>query len=342
MKEKSTHLTFDNSEYATQLFGPLNSHLDYMADLSGTSISSLGNELFIKTNDKNVSKKDLDAVANVFMQCYALVKEGYTLKPEMFEQAYGILTEKPNENINAVFNNYTVIKAPKKTIIARNASQKEYIDLMQKNEVVFGIGPAGTGKTYLAVAMALHYLMTKKVKKIILSRPAVEAGEKLGFLPGTMTDKVDPYLRPLFDALDEMLGHSQFVARQEAGMIEIAPLAFMRGRTLTDAFLILDEAQNTTPEQMKMFLTRMGFGSRMVITGDITQIDLPPTPVYDPNPQNQNNRWAPRVVRSGLVESLNVLKNTQGIGIYNFKNTDVVRHPMVSRIVTAYDKHQNK
>ncbi len=340
MKEKTNHLTFDNSEYASLLFGPLNSHLDFMADLSHTSISSMGNELYIKAKDKSTSKKDLDIIANVFMQCYALIKEGTQLKPEIFEQAYSILTEKPGENIKSVFSDYTVIKAPKKTIIARNQSQKNYLDLLQKNDIVFGIGPAGTGKTYLAVAVALQFLLTKKVKKIILTRPAVEAGEKLGFLPGTMTDKVDPYLRPLFDALDEMLGHSQFVARQEAGMIEIAPLAFMRGRTLSDAFLILDEAQNTTPEQMKMFLTRMGFGSRMVITGDISQIDLPPTPIYDTN--QQQGRWAPRAVRSGLVECLDILKTTQGIGIYNFTNSDVVRHPMVSRIVKAYDKHQNK
>ncbi len=339
MKEKHAHLTFDNNEYASLLFGPLNSHLDFMADLTGTAISSMGNELFIKSLDKNITQKELDAIANVFTQCYALVKDGFIVKTEMLEQAYSLLSETPNANIGSTFTNYTVIKAPKKTIIARNASQKNYIDLMQKNEIVFGIGPAGTGKTYLAVAMGLHYLMTKRVKKIILTRPAVEAGEKLGFLPGTMTDKVDPYLRPLFDALDEMLGHSQFVARQEAGMIEIAPLAFMRGRTLSDAFLILDEAQNTTPEQMKMFLTRMGFGSRMVITGDVTQIDLPPTPVYD---NVQQGKWAPRVVRSGLVESLDILKDTQGIGIYKFQNKDVVRHPMVSRIVSAYDKHQKK
>ncbi len=250
MKEKITHLSFDNSEYASQLFGPMNSHLDFMADLSHTAISSMGNELYIKAKDKHTTKKELDIIANVFMQCYALIKDGSQIKTEIFEQAYAILTEKPNENIQAVFSNYTVIKAPKKTIIARNQSQKNYIDLLQKHDIVFGIGPAGTGKTYLAVAMALHFLLTKRVKRIILTRPAVEAGEKLGFLPGTMTDKVDPYLRPLFDALDEMLGHSQFVARQEAGMIEIAPLAFMRGRTLSDAFLILDEAQNTTPEQM--------------------------------------------------------------------------------------------
>ncbi len=337
MKEKSAHLTFDNHEFANLLFGPLNSHLEFMADVTGTSISSLGNELFIKSSDKNISQKELDAIANAFTQCYSLVKEGYIVKTEMLEQAYTLLKEKPNANVSSEFTNNTVIKAPKKTIIARNSSQKHYIDLMQKNEIVFGIGPAGTGKTYLAVAMALHYLMTKRVKKIILTRPAVEAGEKLGFLPGTMTDKVDPYLRPLFDALDEMLGHSQFVARQEAGMIEIAPLAFMRGRTLSDAFLILDEAQNTTPEQMKMFLTRMGFGSRMVITGDVTQIDLPPTPIYD---GNQQGRFAPRVVRSGLVESLQILKNTHGIGIYNFSNSDVVRHPMVSRIVSAYDTYK--
>ncbi len=339
MQEKSTNLSFDNSVFATELFGPLNSHLDFMSDLTGAAISSHGNELIIKTNDKNISKKDLNTIAHVFTQCYALIKEGKTVNSQSFEEIYTILKAEPEIDIKKQYQDYSIIKTPKKTIIARNQSQKEYLDLMQKNDIVFGIGPAGTGKTYLAVAMALQALITKKVKKIILSRPAVEAGEKLGFLPGTMNEKVDPYLRPLFDALDEMLGHSQCIARQEAGMIEIAPLAFMRGRTLSDAFLILDEAQNTTPEQMKMFLTRMGFGSKMVVTGDITQIDLPPTSLYS---SSQDGRYAPRVIRSGLVESLDVLKNTPGIGIFNFKNADVVRHPMVNKIVNAYDKNKNK
>ncbi len=339
MHEKSTHLSFDNSANASELFGPLNSHLDFMSDLTGAAISSNGNELTIKTNDKNISKKELNLIAHVFTQCYTLIQEGNSVSPQSFEQVYNVLKNEPEIDIKKQYQDINVIKTPKKTIIARNHSQKEYLDLIQKNDIVFGIGPAGTGKTYLAVAMALQALITKKVKKIILSRPAVEAGEKLGFLPGNMNEKVDPYLRPLFDALDEMLGHSQCIARQEAGMIEIAPLAFMRGRTLTDAFLILDEAQNTTPEQMKMFLTRMGFGSKMVITGDITQIDLPPTSLYS---QSQDGKYAPRVIRSGLVECLGILKNTQGIGIFNFKNTDVVRHPMVHKIVNAYDKNKNK
>ncbi len=339
MQEKSTNLSFDNSAFAAELFGPLNSNLDFMSDLTGAAISSSGNELIIKTNDKNISKKELNIIAHVFTQCYSLIKEGNSVNPQSFEQVYTVLKNEPAIDIKKQYQYLSVIKTPKKTIIARNQSQKEYLDLMLKNDIVFGIGPAGTGKTYLAVAMALQALITKKVKKIILSRPAVEAGEKLGFLPGNMNEKVDPYLRPLFDALDEMLGHSQCIARQEAGIIEIAPLAFMRGRTLTDAFLILDEAQNTTPEQMKMFLTRMGFGSKMVITGDITQIDLPPTSLYS---QSQDGRYAPRVIRSGLVESLDILKNTQGIGIFNFKNADVVRHPMVNKIVNAYDKNKNK
>ncbi len=339
MQEKTTSLSFDNSKYASELFGPLNSHLDFMSDLTGTAISSKGNELIIKSNDKNITKKDINIIAHVFTQCYSLIKEGDTLSPQSFEHVYNLLKQEPDLDIKKQYQDYSLIKTPKKTIIARNQSQKEYLDLMQKKDIVFGIGPAGTGKTYLAVAMALQALITKKVKKIILSRPAVEAGEKLGFLPGNMNEKVDPYLRPLFDALDEMLGHSQCIARQEAGMIEIAPLAFMRGRTLSDAFLILDEAQNTTPEQMKMFLTRMGFGSKMVITGDITQIDLPPTSLYS---QSQEGKYAPRVIRSGLVESLNILQDTQGIGIFNFKNNDVVRHPMVNKIVNAYDKNKNK
>ncbi len=339
MKEKIISLNFDNSEYASLLFGPLNSNLEYVSDLTGLSLSSFGNDLIIQSNDKNISNKDLQLVANVFSQCYALIKDGHDIKPEVFEQTYSLLKEKPNDDIRTFYGDKTVIKTPKKTVVARNAAQRKYLESMQKNDVVFGVGPAGTGKTYLAVAMALQQLLSKKVKKIILTRPAVEAGEKLGFLPGTMNEKIDPYLQPLFDALSEMLGHAQFIARQEAGMIEIAPLAFMRGRTLSDAFVILDEAQNTTPEQMKMFLTRLGFGSRMVVTGDITQIDLLPTALYD---NSKDGKWAPRVIRSGLVESLNILKDVKGIDIFNFSNSDVVRHPMVSRIVDAYDTHKKK
>jgi phosphate starvation-inducible PhoH-like protein len=214
------------------------------------------------------------------------------------------------------------IRTRKGAIGPRSAGQTGYIDLLARHEMVFALGPAGTGKTYLAVAQAVANLTSGRVDRIILSRPAVEAGERLGFLPGDMKEKVDPYLRPLYDALNDMLPGDQLTRRMTAGEIEIAPLAFMRGRTLAHAFVILDEAQNTTPVQMKMFLTRMGEGTRMVVTGDLTQIDLPPG------------------TRSGLADALDTLEGVSGIGVARFNNSDVVRHPLVGRIVEAYDQRQ--
>ncbi len=232
-------------------------------------------------------------------------------------------TEKSEEKI--VGNYETILFTHrKKPIMAKTPSQKVYIETIKKNDITFGVGPAGTGKTYLAMAMAVSYLKQQKVNRIILTRPAVEAGEKLGFLPGTLTEKVDPYLRPLYDALYEMVDPDKIKDMLEKNIIEIAPLAFMRGRTLNDAFIILDEAQNTTKEQMKMFLTRIGFGSKAVITGDITQIDLP------------------KVSQSGLIEALKVLEGVKGIGICRFSEKDVVRHPVVQRIITAYDRYERE
>ena len=206
----------------------------------------------------------------------------------------------------------------------KTEGQKRYVDAISQNEITFGIGPAGTGKTYLAVAMAVQFLKERRVKRIILTRPAVEAGEKLGFLPGDLQAKIDPYLRPLYDALYDMLDSKKIDEQLDQGTIEVAPLAFMRGRTLNDAFIILDEAQNTTSEQMKMFLTRMGFNSRVVVTGDITQVDLPGN------------------VRSGLGVAQHMLKDIDGISFLHFREADVVRHPLVARIVKAYDAHQNQ
>lgn len=208
-------------------------------------------------------------------------------------------------------------------IQAKSAGQQNYIETMRRNVVTFGIGAAGTGKTFLAVALASYYLRVKDVRKIILTRPAVEAGEHLGFLPGDMQEKVDPYLRPLYDALKEILGFDLYQKFFNRNVIEIAPLAYMRGRTLNDAFIILDEAQNTTPKQMKMFLTRLGFGSRIVVTGDLSQIDLPCG------------------ITSGLAEAIEVLQNVKGVGIAELSSSDVVRHEVVSRIVEAYDKYEN-
>ena len=226
-------------------------------------------------------------------------------------------------NEKKIFGETIIVTANGNHIKAKSAGQQNYIDTMRRHVVTFGVGAAGTGKTFLAVAMAAYYLRVKEVRKIILTRPAVEAGERLGFLPGDMQEKVDPYLRPLYDALKEVWGFDLYQKFFNRGVIEIAPLAYMRGRTLSDAFIILDEAQNTTSKQMKMFLTRLGFGSRMVITGDLSQIDLP------------------RGVQSGLVEAVEILNNVRGVGIAELTSADVVRHEVVSRIVEAYDKHEH-
>ena len=218
------------------------------------------------------------------------------------------------------YQDEAVLSLPKKTVTARNAAQRAYLETLRSNEMVFSVGPAGTGKTYLAVAMAVHMLNARRVRRIILTRPAVEAGEKLGFLPGDLQNKVDPYLRPLYDGLFDLLGAETFQKLFEKQVIEVAPLAYMRGRTLDDAFIILDEAQNTTPEQMKMFLTRMGVGSKVVVTGDVTQIDLPDK------------------VRSGLIDALHVLRDVEGIAQVRLTEKDVVRHRLVQQIVKAYEK----
>lgn len=231
------------------------------------------------------------------------------------------MTSKTNEQKN--FGETIIVTANGVHIQAKSAGQQNYLDTMRRNVVTFGIGAAGTGKTFLAVAMAAAYLRVKTVRKIILTRPAVEAGEHLGFLPGDMQEKVDPYLRPLYDALKEILGFDLYQKFFNRSLIEIAPLAYMRGRTLSDAFIILDEAQNTTSKQMKMFLTRLGFGSRMVITGDLSQIDLP------------------RGVISGLAEATEVLRGVKGVGIAELTSTDVVRHEVVSRIVEAYERYED-
>ena len=230
------------------------------------------------------------------------------------------MTSKINEQ--KVFGETIIVAANGIHIQAKSAGQQNYLETMRRHVVTFGVGAAGTGKTFLAVAMAAYYLRVKEVRKIILTRPAVEAGERLGFLPGDMQEKVDPYLRPLYDALKEIWGLDLSQKFFNRGVIEIAPLAYMRGRTLNDAFIILDEAQNTTPKQMKMFLTRLGFGSRMVITGDLSQIDLP------------------RGIQSGLAEAVEILKDVKGVGIAELDSADVVRHEVVSRIVDAYERHE--
>ncbi len=314
---------FDDPNLANDLFGPHNAHLEVLASVSGANIVSRGASVIITTSSQHV----LQRLCNLFVQLYEHLQQGRTLNRQDVSRAYAMLESQPELNISHVYKDTVFVAATRKTITARNLAQKAYYEALFSKEMVFALGPAGTGKTYLAVAMALNMLNRHRVKKIILTRPAVEAGERLGFLPGDLADKVNPYLRPLYDALYDMLPAAKVASMLETNIIEIAPLAFMRGRTLNDAFIILDEAQNTTPEQMKMFLTRLGFGSRAVITGDTTQIDLP-AQWGDTGPE----------ARSGLVHAVQVLSNVSGIAFHTFSGNDVVRHPLVGAIVSAYDK----
>ena len=313
-------VAFDDPVVANQLFGPRNAHLELLAAASGARITSRGASLIVDAPDPQVRK----TLCNVFVQLYDLLRGGVPLSQQDMARAYEMLRGDPGLNLGQIFRDAVFVNTPRKTVTARNVAQRTYLDLLRRYELVFAVGPAGTGKTYLAVAMALSMLQQHRVKRIVLTRPAVEAGERLGFLPGDLAEKVNPYLRPLYDALHDMMPQPKVASMMEVGSIEVAPLAFMRGRTLNDAFIILDEAQNTTQEQMKMFLTRMGFGSRMVVTGDTTQIDLP----VQPGGQRP---------RSGLIHALDILTQVPGLAVHRFTKADVVRHPLVGAIVTAYD-----
>lgn len=312
-------LEFDNASRANELFGPGNVHLQALAKASGAHISSKGASVRITHADPPIRR----ALCAALLQLYALLGKGVSVEVEDMPRAYTMLLNDPGLDLAQIYKGAVFVQTPRKTVTARNLAQKMYLEALQRHELVFAIGPAGTGKTYLAVAMAMAMLQQHRVRKIILTRPAVEAGEKLGFLPGDIAEKVNPYLRPLYDALYDMAPQPKVASMLETGIIGIEPLAFMRGRTLNDAFIILDEAQNTTREQMKMFLTRLGFGSRMVVTGDITQIDLPQF-------TGEN--------RSGLIHALNVLDGVKGMAVHRFNKADVVRHPLVGSIVSAYDK----
>ena len=264
-----------------------------------------------------------DAVAaarKVLEQLYSTIDGGNPVKARDVRQAVRMVSEQPDVDLEKVYEDVLAGVGSRRRISAKNLAQRSYIDLMRTRDVVMSVGPAGTGKTYLAMAVAIASLNRHEVSRVVLTRPAVEAGERLGFLPGSMAEKVNPYLRPLYDALNDMMPMEKAGRLIERGVIEVAPLAFMRGRTLNDAFVILDEAQNTTREQMKMFLTRLGFDSRAVITGDITQIDLP------------------KGTQSGLIEALEVLRDVEGIGVQRFSDKDVVRHPLVQKIVVAYER----
>jgi phosphate starvation-inducible PhoH-like protein len=302
------------------LFGPYDQNIKYLESLLSVRVGGRGGELIVEGDEADVA-----IVERILKDYSQLFDEGRTLSAGDLRNAFKQIADDRTSTLRELLTEQKRINpAGRKQISARGPNQKRYIEAIEKNDLVFGIGPAGTGKTFLAVAMAVQFLMAKRVNRIILARPAVEAGEKLGFLPGDLQDKVDPYLRPLYDALFDLLDYERVTKFLEKRVIEVAPLAFMRGRTLSDAFIILDEAQNTTSEQMKMFLTRIGFGSKAVITGDVTQIDLP------------SGR------KSGLVEAQRVVNRIEGIVFINFDERDVVRHHLVQMIVKAYDEHNRK
>jgi len=309
-------LTFGDLDLARQLFGEHNTNLHRIADSVGVRIHARGNVVSIQGDDIAVA-----LARNILNQLYGLLENGYPVYLNDIDHAVRALSRDDRIRLKDIFMDTAFVTAKKKAITPKSAAQKEYIDAIRTNDMVFGIGPAGTGKTYLAMAMAVAALSKGSIDRIILTRPAVEAGEALGFLPGDLAEKVDPYLRPLYDALHDMMRFEKAARLMNQGVIEVAPLAFMRGRTLNDAFVILDEAQNTTTEQMKMFLTRIGFNSRAVITGDITQTDLP---------ENKT---------SGLIQAKRILRDIEGIRFVFFTKTDVVRHQLVQKVIDAYEKH---
>jgi phosphate starvation-inducible PhoH-like protein len=306
-------INFDDNGVLKELYGEHNENLKEIENIFKVKIYSRGGKLSLKGETEEV-----ESAERFLRQIYRLISKGYSLDPGDIELAARVVTQDriPLEDI---FLDTICISTRKRIIAPKSLAQKLYIEAIRKHDIVFGIGPAGTGKTYLAMAMAVSAFVNREVNRIILTRPAVEAGEKLGFLPGDLQQKVDPYLRPLFDALYDMMDFDKATRLIEKGAIEIAPLAFMRGRTLNDAFVILDEAQNTTAMQMKMFLTRLGFSSKAVITGDTTQIDL------------ATNE------RSGLLEAESLLKGIEGISFVYFSKLDVIRHPLVKRIIEAYE-----
>ncbi|MNZ71763.1 PhoH-like protein [compost metagenome] len=315
IETKSVRVPLGNAAEGLAVFGPQDKFLRLVQEQMEASIASRDAEIVITGPSAEVDS--LEQLYDVLLQ---LVRGGYTPSERDVLYALDLARKMQAEELLDLFKKEITTTFRGKPIRVKTIGQRHYVKMIRKLDIVFGIGPAGTGKTYLAVVLAVAALKENAVKRIVLTRPAVEAGENLGFLPGDLQEKVDPYLRPLYDALHDVLGPEQTVKAIERGMIEIAPLAYMRGRTLDDAFIILDEAQNTTPEQMKMFLTRLGFGSKMVITGDVTQIDLP------------------RGKNSGLIEAQRILDGIEEIGIVKFSEQDVVRHSLVQKIITAYNK----
>jgi phosphate starvation-inducible PhoH-like protein len=309
-----SQLEFDDNLLLPALYGERDQHLDRIERQLGVSLVPRGNRLSIAgpASATEIARRALSRL-------YDRLKQGHEIDPAAVEAAMRLAQAEIEDKSLSLWREDAGFRTRKRRIAPRSAAQAAYVKAMREHELVFGLGPAGTGKTYLAVAAAIDLLMGGKVERIILSRPAVEAGERLGFLPGDLREKVDPYLRPIFDALNDMLPADQLQKRLASGEIEVAPIAFMRGRTLAHAFVILDEAQNTTPVQMKMFLTRLGEGSRMVVTGDPTQVDLPTG------------------ARSGLADALEALRGVDDVGIVRFTEKDVVRHPLVACIVGAYE-----
>jgi len=312
-------LSFDDPEALQALCGSNNGRLKLIERTAGAQVHLRGNEITIEGDEAAAG-----TAKTALEQLYDLALAGRALSSDDVVRAVKLLQGDGNatapQTIQSVFGETILTPRAGRPIAPKGAAQRQYVDLVRGNDIVFAVGPAGTGKTYLAVALAVRALLDKHIKRIILTRPAVEAGERLGFLPGTLEEKVDPYLRPLYDALHDMLDADRLERLMADGTIEIAPLAFMRGRTLSHAFIILDEAQNTSPEQMKMFLTRMGFDSKVCVTGDITQTDLP------------------RGQRSGLIDALELVEGIRGIGTVHFTDADVVRHPLVAALIRAYDR----
>lgn len=315
MSDVTQTMAFDEADVARYVYGNRDEHLKAVEKKLQVKIGARGAEVTVSG-----SGPDVDVATHALRQLYALASKGFHLGSADVRRSIDMVVRDPDIDLAAIFLDTVFVSAQKRSITPKGQNQKRYVDAMRRHDIVFGIGPAGTGKTYLAMAMALAEYFDKKVKRIILTRPAVEAGEKLGYLPGDLAEKVNPYLRPLHDAIFDMVERERASALMEDGAIEVAPLAFMRGRTLNDSFIILDEAQNATREQMRMFLTRIGFGSKAIVTGDVTQTDLPTRG------------------RSGLVEASKILREIDGIAFCEFTDVDVVRHHLVQRIIRAYDK----
>jgi phosphate starvation-inducible protein PhoH and related proteins len=317
--EEENKIEIENIAFAINLFGKFDENIKIIEKAFDVNVINREYEVKVNGNDRS----NVEIATKVILNLLETAKRNEDITKHTVNYIISLALEDNENDLKRLKEDIVIVTARGKHIKCKTLGQKKYIDSINKNEVVFGIGPAGTGKTYLAIAMAVKFLREKKVARIVLTRPAVEAGEKLGFLPGDLQEKINPYLKPLFDALNDILGLETFQKYMESGIIEVAPLAYMRGRTLDDCFIILDEAQNTTPEQIKMFLTRFGFGSRIVVTGDITQIDLG----YGKT--------------SGLKQVINILKNIDGIDFMHFSHKDIVRHKLVMEIIKAYEKYES-